>query len=211
MRYREQASFEQIRDINCVIDGDNCILSWLWPRGIDSVYICRTAEDEKIDIDKVTKENSKLYTKNEYMEYNGYHERIEGIGRYTYTLYPMVREDGELYLIDQDGINNKISVRTGKIHIVYSVKERKKLFTDKKTVRITVCPEAPVDKDAICYVKKSGSYPQNSSDGIVFPFIQDFTAGENIMPEIEMDKNEYVRLFLTDSSINVGLYELIGR
>ena len=212
MKYRESLlPSEHIKDINYVIDKDICTLSWLWPKGINSVYICCTKENEQISIEDVTKDNSKLYTRDEYMVFNGYHERISQIGRYTYSIYPLIREGGEILLINQDSNYNRVTVCTGRVKISYSIKEKNKLFNGKKIVKIIVYPETPLDKEVLCYVKKGGAYPCSTSDGMMFPFIQNFKAGENIMPEIEISKNEYIRVFLIDSRVYGEIYELIRR
>lgn len=212
MKYREQSSpSEQIKNINCVTDGNRCTLSWLWPRGVDFVYIYRAKYGDEFSIDDITRENAKLYTRDEYMEYGGYHETSNDIGRYTYYIMPLVRENGEMLLINQNASDNIVTISAGKVRINFSVKEKIKLIGGRKIVRITVTPDAPVLREVLCYVKKAGSIPTGVKDGMVFPFLQDFNAGENVMPEIEIGRDEYIRLFLTDNGAYGDIYQLIFR
>ena len=63
-------------------------------------------------------------------------------------------------------------------------------------------------KDALCYVKKHGSYPVSKDDGICFDFINNIQAGENIMPPIVVDKNEYVKVFIKDVEKYGNVYDV---
>ena len=58
--------------------------------------------------------------------------------------------------------------------------------------------EVPLPKHYLYYVKKKGNIPLGLEDGIQFQFISDFEVGENVLPEIEVEKDEYVRIYLTD-------------
>ncbi len=202
---------EQIKDLEFTTDGHIFTLTWMWPYGVDSVYIFGTGENEDIQINMPQKYNGKLYTRDEYVEFNGFHGRITSIGRYKYSIFPYIKENGQMVLVNQNGVDNCITVSTGKIHIEYLVKERGKLFSNKKLVTIIIKPESFVPKDVLCYVKKVGSMPACKEDGLVFPFIEDFNSGVNTMPDIEIYKNEYIKVFLTDGEKYGDTYELFRK
>ncbi len=213
MEYREPLlPVEQIRDLSYFIDKEKLIIRWLWPYGADSVYIYKASEAEgDISIHHITEENAKLYTKDEYKEFYGYHKTIDSIEKSTYWIFPCIRENGKLLMINQNGIDNKISISTGKINIYYSLKEKKRIFGGIKTVIITVICDAPVKKDVLCYVIKSGGSPIHKEDGKSCSFHQDFEIGVNEFPEIEIRKDDYVRIFFEDGKKYGEIYELTRR
>ena len=59
--------------------------------------------------------------------------------------------------------------------------------------------EKEIPKEYLCYVKKKGTIPTGNKDGMCFYFIDDFHSGMNILPEIEVDKSEHVRIYLTEN------------
>lgn len=201
---------EQIKNLEFTTDGHTFTLTWMWPYGVDSVYIFETKENEDIKLGMAEK-YGKLYTRDEYVEFNGFHGRVTNIGRYTYSIFPYIKENGQMILVNQNGVDNCITVSTGKIHIEYSIKEKRKFFSNKKLVTIIIKPESFVERDVLCYVKKAGSMPISKEDGLVFPFIEDFNSGVNIMPDIEIDKNEYIKIFLTDGKKYGDTYEVFRK
>lgn len=213
MEYREPVSpAEQIKDLSYFIDKERLIIRWLWPCGADSVYIYKASETEgNISIHHIARENSKLYTKDEYKEFYGYCKTIDFIEKSTYWIFPCIRENGKLLLINQNGVDNKISISTGKANIYYSLKEKRRIFGDIKTVIMTLVCDAPVKKDALCYVIKSGGNPINKEDGKSCSFNQDFEMGVNELPEIEIRKDDHVRIFFEDGRKYGEIYELIRR
>ncbi|MNI95240.1 hypothetical protein D3C73_1534800 [compost metagenome] len=74
---------------------------------------------------------------------------------------------------------------------------------------MTITAEAPVPKDVLCYVKKRGGHPASKEDGVLFPFVQDFAAGRNALPPIEIAKDDFVRIFFTDGRSYGQYYELV--
>lgn len=209
MKHREMASDnEQIKDVIFSIDDDICTLRWRWPNGVDAVYIVQAKEDEQITVGNVSDKNARLYTKDEYMEFNGYKQRIIGVGKFAYYIYPYVKENGTMLLVDQDNILNHTIISAGKVRIYIAVKKRKRLFSDKAIVRITVRCEAAISRDILCYTKKAMSHPASNRDGLMFTFIEDFKPGENILPDIEINKDEYINIFLTDYERYGSLYEI---
>lgn len=190
------------------MEDDRCTLRWLWPAGVQAVYIHK-ADADRSAAEPVSAAGLKLYTKDEYKANNGYHDRIDGIGRIVYTVYACVNEDGEQLLVRQPDESNRKMISTGKAKIRYSLRVKGGLFKKYKTVEIQVTTEVPLAKEVLCYVKKQGGYPSNREDGTVYPFVVDFAAGKNSLPAIEIGKDDYVRLFLADGQKYGHLYELI--
>ncbi|MGZ9585584.1 beta-mannanase [Paenibacillus marinisediminis] len=197
-----------IAGLNGSIDEDRCTLRWHWPAGVQSVYIRKMDADAGVE-EPESPTGLRLYTKDEYKANNGYHDRVTGIGRILYTVYACVMEDGEQLLIRQQDGSNRTAVSTGKAKIRYAVRMKGGLFKKYKTVHIQVTTEVPLSKEVLCYVKKQGGYPINRDDGTVYPFVVDFAPGQNVLPAIEIGKEEYVRLFFTDGPRYGHLYELI--
>lgn len=198
---------EQIKEISYSLQEDACVIRWKWPQNLDSIWIVKTKEKElPIHIDQ-----GKLYTKEEYKAQNGYREKVEEIGKFIYTVYPCYHNHGEIIVGNQENKGNQITVITGKIHIYYSLKEKAKWFSNKKSIQIQIHADQGIPKEMICYVKKKGAYPVEKNDGIVFPFVQDLHIGVNVFPEIEFEKDEYVKLFLTDGKQFGDIYHLFRR
>lgn len=197
-----------IRGLTHGVDEDRCTLRWLWPDGVQAVYIHKAGADEGLD-GQPPAAGLKLYTKDEYKANNGYYDRIEGIGRLVYTVYACIMTGGETRLILQPDGANRIVLSTGKAKIHVSIRQKSGLFKKYKTVQIQVRAEVPVDQDVLCYVKKQGGYPANKEDGTVYPFVEPFAPGRNVLPVIEIGKDDYIRLFFTDGRLYGQLYELI--
>ncbi|MNP17606.1 hypothetical protein D3C76_1100430 [compost metagenome] len=160
-------------------------------------------------LEQPTINSMKLYTRDEYKANNGYHERTQGIGGWIYTVYACWLNDGEPVLIHQEDGQNRKQISTGKARILYSIKQKQRLFQKYKTIEMRVTTEVPISKDVLCYVKKQGSYPSNKTDGTVYPFVQHFNPGRNSLPAIEVGKNDYVRIFFTDGPKYGQIYELM--
>ena len=206
--YHADSSTPVIRELVHQVDEDRCTLRWLWPDGIQAVYIHRAASDQEV-LEQPAIDSLKLYTRDEYKANNGYHERNQGIGGWVYTVFACWLDNDEAVLIlQEDGQNRKV-VSTGRARIIYSIKQKQRLFQKYKTIQMRVTTEVPISKDVICYVKKQGSYPSNKSDGTVYPFVQHFNPGRNVLPEIEVGKNDFIRLFFTDGPKYGQLYELM--
>lgn len=201
-----------IRSLTHQLDEDRCALRWHWPEGIQAVYIHRSLADGAVSGEEpvVDPGSLRLYTRNEYKANNGYQDRIDGVGRMAYTVYAAVIEDGETVLIRQPDGDNRTEFSTGKARVLYSIRQKSGWLQKFKSVEIKVTTEIPIPKDALCYVKKQGSYPANKDDGTMYPFVMDFAAGKNVLPVIEVGKNDYVRLFFTDGKRYGQLYELVN-
>lgn len=204
-------SGNEICNVNYEIDKYKFTIRWKWPKNTDIVYILKTNDLDDFSIDSINENNIKLYTKEEYREFNGYCEDIKEISQYKYCIFPAVEEDGEVLLVKQNNGKNEIVISTGKPKIFYQVREIKSfrtLFFKEKTLQIIVNSEADLKKDVLCYVKKQGGYPVNKDDGICFDFIDNIPMGRSIMPEIMVDKNEYIKVFIKDTSKYGNLYSL---
>lgn len=207
-----------------------CILRWLWPRGAEAVYIEKLTERSEdggaaaystsshaADTSAIPSTSSasvdtthlKLYTREEYKAANGYRDRIDHFGKIAYRVHLVVEQHGETMLVRQHDDRNTVELSAGKAKIHYTIRQQSSWFSKRKTVRIEVHAEVPVERDVLCYVKKDGGYPSSRDDGIVYPFAEPFRAGRNELPVIEIGKNEYVRLFFTDGRKYGHMYELI--
>lgn len=201
-----------ISELTHRVDEDRCTLRWRWPEGIQAVYIHKAPAGQEAAGSPDTPPPAsglRLYTRDEYKANNGYHDRIQEIGQLVYTVYAGWSEQGETVLVKQrDGYNRTVA-STGKAKIYYSVREKSGLFSKYKTVQITVTAEVPIAKDVLCYVKKQGGYPADREDGTVYPFVTAFAAGRNVLPVIEVGKQDHVRLFFTDGRKYGHTYVLI--
>ncbi|MDO3412741.1 beta-mannanase [Saccharibacillus sp. CPCC 101409] len=210
-----------IRELTRRVSGDVCTLQWHWPSNADSVYIGRRALDTANGGASGTApavfgpdggfdaSGLKLYTREEYKAAGGYRDRLDGIGRYAYTVYAALPGSGEPVLVRQPDGSNSIETPAGRAKIRYSVRERKALFRAYKSIRIEISCEVPLTEDVLCYVKKSGGQPAGPQDGTIYPFTAPFPAGRTSLPEIEVGKNDYVRVFFTDGKRYGQLYELL--
>lgn len=202
-----------IRKLTLAMDEDHCTLRWLWPEGIEAVYVERS-ELELVSKDHVGGETTqgklKLYTREEYKASNGYVDRITGFGAIRYTVHACgMDEDGPVLLRQQDG-DNTVLASSRKADIRFSIRYKKGLFQKRKSVWMTVTAEVPVPKEALCYVRKPGGVPLNKEDGTVYPFLSDFAPGRTELPAVEVAKDDYVRLFFTDGPKYGAVYRLIS-
>ncbi len=231
MRYVDAKPGEDrvIRGLTAQAEEGWCILRWLWPRDAEAVYIEKL--DGQVDTSQATSSirytsehtaevahpshsssasgTLKLYTREEYKAANGYRERMDQFGKVAYQVHLATEQDGEMMLVRQPDGGNRVELSAGKARIRYTIRQQASWFSKRKTVRIEVHAEVPVERDVLCYVKKDGGYPANREDGIVYPFAEPFPAGRTELPAIEIGKNEYVRLFFTDGRTYGQLYELI--
>lgn len=200
-----------IKDVAYQLQDNQVLITWHWPEGIPCVYLHKTLPGVPVDPFALTTQQLRLYTREEYKAKNGYLETVEGIGRYAYHIYPCVLEAGKPVLLIQGNEENAISVSAGKAKIYYAIKQKKQLFGKYQSVQIQIFSETVVPKDVLCYVKKEGASPAKKDDGTQYGFLDDFEPGTNILPEIEIKKTEYIRLFFTDGRKYGEMYELIPK
>ncbi|WP_379132153.1 beta-mannanase [Paenibacillus sp. sgz500958] len=211
MRYTEvdnEGSLPVIRDVTSRVEDRWCTLRWRWPDGVQAVCILKAPAGEQ-ENHTHPPAGLKLYTREEYKAGNGYRDRLDDIGLVSYTIYARHTENGETVLVRQQDGANSIVVSAGKARVYYSVQQKKGLFQKAKTVHMAIRAEVPVPREVLCYVKKRGGNPANKDDGILFPFVQDFAPGRNILPPIEIGKDDYVRIFFTDGRKYGLYYELL--
>ncbi|AIQ50830.1 hypothetical protein [Paenibacillus sp. FSL R7-0331] len=209
MRYAEVTTPAQaVTEVTARVEDRLCTLRWRWPDGVQAVCIHKGAA-EGPEREALPPSGMKLYTREEYKANNGYRDRMDDIGLVSYTIYARIEDSGETLLLKQTEGANQITVSAGKARIYYSVSQKKPIFGKQKTVHMTITAEVPVPKDVLCYVKKRGGYPASREDGVLFPFVQDFAAGRNTLPPIEIGKEDFVRIFFTDGRKYGQYYELV--
>lgn len=197
----------KIVDLRASLEEGKVILSFKWPNDLEQVYIYKRSllNDETIDWEKPYKK----YTKSEYASFNGYIDRRLSSIVCEYMVCPYIKENDESYIIRfKDGCN-EIKLMTQRIEIRYQLKEKKKLFSNKKAVQMNIFCEREFPKEYLAYVKKKNGIPANLEDGMRFEFVSDFLAGNNVFPEIEVDKEEQVRIYLTEDVPFKEAYKVI--
>lgn len=209
MRTEEALPDGGIRDVTHLLQDNECILNWYWPDGVPCVYIHKSLANQEFCLDDLDEKQLKLYTREEYKVHTGYRDKVEGIGKYTYRIFPCRVEAGKRVIIPQDNAENVIHITSAKAKIYFSIKTKKSIFQKHQTVKIEIFAEMPIPKDVLCYVKKEGSYPSSREDGIQYNFLNDFEPGRTKLPEIEIKKNDYIRIYFTDGKKYAEIYELI--
>ncbi|OKP92881.1 beta-mannanase [Paenibacillus sp. P3E] len=209
MRYAEvDSSTPVIMEVSSRMEDRFCTLRWHWPDGVQAVYIHKSPAEAPDNLE-LPPPGMKLYTREEYKANNGYRDRLDDIGLVVYTVYVRLADGGDILLVRQRDGANRTLVSAGKARIYYSIQQKKGLFGKQKTVHMTLTAEVPVSKEVLCYVKKRGGFPASKEDGVLFPFVQDFAAGRNVLPPIEIGKEDAVRIFFTDGRKYGLYYELI--
>ncbi|WP_337033343.1 beta-mannanase [Paenibacillus illinoisensis] len=214
MRYADaDPSVPLIRRLTLAVDDGYCTLRWLWPEGVEAVYVERL-ELEMVEggqsRDQTVNGKLKLYTREEYKASNGYTDRMTGFGAIRYTIHVCQMDEDGPVLLRQKNDENTVIASAGKADIRFSIRYKSGFFQKRKTVLMTVTAEVPVPKEALCYVRKQGGVPLNKEDGTVYPFVSDFAPGRNEMPPVEVAKDDYVRLFFTDGPRYGAVYRLIS-
>lgn len=149
MRFMEASPHTaRVSGLSCQQEDDRFTLRWHWPSEIDAVYIGRSAVDGGPEGGSL-----RLYTKAEYKANNGYPGRMEGIGRYIYTVYAYQEDEEGPLLISQADRENELAVSSGKARIQYEIQQKSGWFRSSKTIQIQVMTEVPIGKDVLCYVK----------------------------------------------------------
>lgn len=192
-----------------VLDGES-IVTWHWPKHVEVVYVYSFPDGMEQAPELLEPNRLKLFTREEYKTRSGYRERLEHIGMQGYRIFPCLIRSGQPVPLSQTDTDNYVRVSGGKAKLRYSVKYGNKWFGKYKSVRIQLFCEIAVPQQALCYVKKEGAPPVNKEDGIAYPFLNNFGSGSHTLPEIEVGKNDYIRLFFTDGKAFGELYELIS-
>jgi hypothetical protein len=199
-----------IRKLNYQIEGNKCVLRWDWPANLQYVYIYRSNLDENVDFALINLLKLKLYTRGEYKSNNGYHEQLGGhSGLLIYKVFACIKESNQSMIIEQDNSDNTIRIDSGKIPIYYLIREKPGWFGGYKKVYIQLRTESHIPKNSLRFVKKRGTYPISVKDGIAYSIPHELELGPYPLRPIEIKKNEYIRIFLSDSSNFGEFYELI--
>lgn len=204
-----EADRRRITGLACRHEDGECTLTWNWPEGISFVYIYGFENGRELPPEERAERAAKLYTREEYKANTGYRDRPEGIGRYAYRVYPGVVTEGKPAGIRQQDEDNLVRFSAGRAKIRFSIKYGGRLFSRRKTARLQFRCEIPVDRDVLCYVKKAGSTPLHPEDGTVYPLIQNLDPGLTVFPEIEIDRNDHLKIFFTDGKRYGEIYDLI--
>lgn len=205
----EETSDLLIKDVTCHPQGDEYVINWHWAEGVPCVYVHKSRFDAPFDLAQISEKQLKLYTREEYKAHKGLREKREGIGRYTYRIFPCRVDGGKPIMLIPQGEAHVIHVSTGKAKIRYSLTRKRRWFSPYQSLSIRIFSEIPIPRDVLCYVKKEGAPPAHKDDGTRYPFLHDLEPGENLMPEIEIKKTDFIRLFFTDGKTYGELYELI--
>lgn len=133
--------FNKISGLNYILDKDKFTIRWKWPKDIDIVYILKTDDIEGFSIEYLEDKYLKLYTKEEYNEFNGYVETIKEIKQYKFFIFSAKEIEDDISLFKQQNGENEIIVSTGVPNIYYYVNEVKSIksfFSKEKTVQIII-------------------------------------------------------------------------
>ena len=199
----------EIKDIKKTVRDTEVHLTWFWSKEIDFVYIYKAPAEHVKPLSDLDEHDLKLYTREEYKANQGYLGRINTIGRTAYRILPCQKRDGKLIVFNQENDDNLIYISGSKAMIYFSITYKNKLFQARKKVRMSIMTELPLEKELLVYVKKSGGVPVSIDDGTVYPFVREIPAGKTVPPEIEIDRNEFVRIFFSDGGESAHNYELI--
>lgn len=186
----------RVADIRVHLEERKVTLSFKWPNELENLYIYKKSllKEEEINWDKPYRK----YTKSEYARFGGFVDQNLESAISLYILCPYIQDSFESYIVRYEDHCNEVEVIAKKIEVRYQINEKKKLFSNRKIVQMSIFCETELPKDYLCYVKKRGSIPIGIEDGTCFRFISDFEAGDNVLSEIEVDKDEYVRIYLTE-------------
>jgi len=205
----EETQERLIKDVTCQYQGSEYVLNWYWSADVPCVYVHKSPYGSPFDPSEISEGQLKLYTREEYKVHKGLREKTEGIGRYTYRIFPCRLQNGKPVLLIPEGDAHIVHVSTGKAKIYYSFKRGRNWFSSYQSLQIRIFSEISIPKDVLLYVKKEGSAPTHKDDGTQYAFIRDLEPGVNLMPEIEIKKKDVIRLFFTDGKKYGELYELI--
>jgi hypothetical protein len=199
----------EITDFKKMIRDSEVHLTWFWAKEIDFVYIYKANADNIRPSSELDIHDLMLYTREEYKANHGYVGRLNAIGRTSYRIFPCQKRDGKLIVFRQENENNLLYISGSKAKIYFSIIYKNKLFQPKKKVRMSIMTELPLTKELLVYVRKKGSMPISIDDGTIYPFVRDFPSGKMQQPEIEIDKNDYIRIFFSNGRKSAQDFELI--
>ncbi|UUZ96037.1 hypothetical protein LJK87_17705 [Paenibacillus sp. P25] len=209
MQWKAPEERHRIRQAASRLADGECVVTWQWPADIQYVYIHSFGGGEEARPEAIDERRLKLYTREEYKVRGGYRSPADFIGARYFRIYPCVMEGVQLITLSQTGEDNLARVSGGRAKIRYAIQYGLPWFGKYKSVRIRLFCEIPVPKEALCYVKKQGAVPLNPEDGTLYPLLRDLPAGRTELPEIQVGRQDQVRLFLTDGKRYGDQFEVI--
>lgn len=210
MRIREPIdATEQITEMKSFVKEPNLVIKCKWPRGIDVLCMFKTNYQVNKTLEELIKmQKPRIFTKEEYLNYDGILFRIDEINLYRYYAYPCEKQDSELTVINQNNADNVLVSATGKANIRFKVIEKKKPFSNRKKLTISITTDTYVPRKILCYIKKRGGVPESINDGTKFNFLEDFEPGKTDTAAIDVAKDEYVKVFLSEGKVYGEIYDL---
>jgi hypothetical protein len=199
----------EIRDIKKTIIDMKAHVQWYWPSGIDFVYIHQTPADPGESLNEFEPHDLKLYTREEYKANQGLLINLDPMGQIALRIFPGKKVDGHLIVFRQDNDQNRLSINGSRAKVYFSITYKQRLFQTRKKVKMIINTELPVSKEQLVYVKKSGAVPLSLEDGTIYPFVRDIVPGKTILPEIEINKQEFVQIFPSKGNDAAQPFELI--
>jgi len=200
---------DEIREIQVTLSDTDVHVRWFWPSGIDFVYIDKTSADNLTAIKEFHQRDLKLYTREEYKTNQGFTFKLNTIGRIALRIFPGKKQDGQLTVFRQENEQNVVYINGLKAKVYFSITYKPKILQARKKVTMSITTELPIRKEQLVYVKKSGRVPLSLDDGTIYPFIRDFVPGKTFLSEIEIDKHEFIHIFLNNKKEAAPPFELI--
>lgn len=200
----------EIKNMKSIVNDSYVHVNWHWPNEIDFVYVYKTAADRLKPNQQILANELKLYTREEYKANQGLIFRLDKPGSIALRILPGKKVDNRLIIVNQEDERNLLNINGLNSRIYYSITYKQKLFQARKKVKITIMSELPIAKEQLVYVKKTGSIPLSLDDGTIYPFVRDFSSGKTVLPEIEINKHEFIQIFLSKRKQTALTYELIS-
>ncbi|WP_160722757.1 hypothetical protein [Bacillus sp. USDA818B3_A] len=199
----------EIKEMKSTVNDSDVHVSWHWQNEIEFVYVYKTAADLLKPNHQILASELKLYTREEFKANQGLIFRLDKPGSIALRILPGKKVDNRLIIVNQEDERNLLYINGLKSRIYFSITYKQKLFQTRKKVKITIISELPIDKEQLVYVKKRGSIPLSVDDGTIYPFVRDFSSGKTVLPEIEINKHEFIQIFLSKGKQTAQIYELI--
>ena len=119
----------EIKDIKKTVSDTEVHLTWFWSKEIDFVDIYKAPAEHVKPLSDLNEHDLKLYTREEYKANQGYHGRINAIGRTAYRILPCQKQDGKLIVFNQENDDNLIYISGSKAMIYFSITYKSILIT----------------------------------------------------------------------------------
>lgn len=211
-----ESSDQKIKFVNYIEEKNEIYqyrLTWQWPREIKNVYVDTRNVSEEIPIEELNLHVKNICTVAEYQRFQGCRNKkvINKGENQIVRIYPLIISNSqEKLIVKQFDEHNYVCIQSPKAKVHVLVNEKKSIFRKTKDVVLTVYShELDIRKEALCYMRKSGSKPLNNHDGFYNEFIDDIKKGVKSTFNITgIPKNDYINVFLTDLTPYGELIEL---